>query len=260
MVGLCKKKKEKDLYPTLPFFPGSASLPTLLPLPTQVVQWDGEWDLQSVCNALSLLLLPPHTAPTWGPSQGRQFFISFFNLVPSPRLQAFNSCPSLDPSHESSLRGAACSGVVLHGVTGPTRRPALCGLHSTSCGSHQEPVPVTHCGPHLIQGMSTCCGRGSSTGCSVDICSAMVLHGLQGNNLLHHGLHHGLQGNLCSGISNISPSFNTDLGVCRVISLIFSHCSFTDAVQHFLPFPKCVVTEVPPVMPMVSALAILEPA
>lgn len=70
MVGLCKKKKEKDLYPTLPFFPGSASLPTLLPLPTQVVQWDGEWDLQSVCNAISLLLLPPHTAPAWDPPKG----------------------------------------------------------------------------------------------------------------------------------------------------------------------------------------------
>ncbi|KAK4810711.1 hypothetical protein QYF61_007685 [Mycteria americana] len=41
----------------------------------------------------------------------------------------------------------------------------------------------------------------------------MDLHGLQGDNLHHHGLHHRLQGNLCSGTwITSSPSFFTDLG------------------------------------------------
>ncbi|KAK4806885.1 hypothetical protein QYF61_012606 [Mycteria americana] len=48
--------------------------------------------------------------------------------------------------------------------------------------------------------------------CRVDICSTVNLHGLQGDNLPHHGLHHRLQGNLCSGSwSTSSPSFFTHL-------------------------------------------------
>jgi len=39
----------------------------------------------------------------------------------------------------------------------------------------------------------------------VEICSTMDLHGLQGDSLPHHGLHHKLQGKtLCSGISSTS--------------------------------------------------------
>ncbi|KAK4821773.1 hypothetical protein QYF61_000834 [Mycteria americana] len=46
----------------------------------------------------------------------------------------------------------------------------------------------------------------------VDICSTINLHGLQRDSLLHHGLHHGLQGNLCYGTwSTSSPSFFTGL-------------------------------------------------
>ena len=101
--------------------------------------------------------------------------------------------------------------------------------------------------------------------CSVDSYSAMVLHGPQGDNLHHHGLHHRLQGNLCSGTwSTSSPSFFTDLGVCRVVSLTFSHSSLLAAAQHFLPFPKYVVTEALPALLIGSALAsggsVLEPA
>ena len=65
--------------------------------------------------------------------------------------------------------------------------------------------------------------RGVSTGCRVDICSTMDLHGLHGDNLCHHGLHHGLQGNLCSSTwSTSSPSCLTDLGVSTVVSHFFS--------------------------------------
>ena len=53
-----------------------------------------------------------------------------------------------------------------------------------------------------------------------------VLPGLQGDSLPHHGLPHGLQGNLCSGAWSISsPSFCTDLGVCRAVSFTCSHSS-----------------------------------
>jgi len=73
----------------------------------------------------------------------------------------------------------------------------------------------------------------------VEICSTMDLHGLQGHGLPHHGLHHNLQGKaLCSDISGTSsPSFFTNLGVCRAVSLTLSHCSNCCLTQSFsFPF------------------------
>jgi len=134
-------------------------------------------------------------------------------------------------------------GSSLHGSAGPGRSPLLHGL-SKGCS--------------FPQGTFTCSGVESSTGCRVDICSGLVLHGLQGDNLLHHGLHHGLQGNLCSGgWSTSSPSILTGLSVCRVVSLTYSHSSLTGGVWHFLPFLKC-ITELPPAL--VSSGSILQPA
>ena len=70
--------------------------------------------------------------------------------------------------------------------------------------------------------------------CSVDSYSAMVLHGLQGDNVQHHGLHHRLQGILRSGTwSTSSPSFFTDLGVCRVVPLTSYHSALL--LQLLLP-------------------------
>jgi len=62
---------------------------------------------------------------------------------------------------------------------------------------------------------------GPFQGLHMDTCSSMDLHGLQQDHLPHHGLHHALQGKtLCSSVSSTSsPSFFTDLGVCRVVSL-----------------------------------------
>lgn len=52
------------------------------------------------------------------------------------------------------------------------------------------------------------------------------LLGLQGESLPRHGLHHRLQGNSCSDIwSTFSPSFSTGLGVCRAVSVTYSHFS-----------------------------------
>jgi len=70
-------------------------------------------------------------------------------------------------------------------------------------------------------------------GLQVDICSTVHHHGLQGDNLSHHDLQHELQGKtLCSGIlSTSSPSFFTDLGVCRIVSLTSSHSSPYSAIS-----------------------------
>ncbi|KAK4806787.1 hypothetical protein QYF61_005583 [Mycteria americana] len=52
----------------------------------------------------------------------------------------------------------------------------------------------------------------------MDICSTVDLHGLQRDNLPHHGLYHRLQGNLCFGAwSTSSPSFFTDLASYAVL-------------------------------------------
>ena len=97
---------------------------------------------------------------------------------------------------------------VPRGVTSPARSLLQHGL---STGSQP---PLGHI--PLLQ-------HGVFHGLQVDVCSTINLHGVQGDSLPHHGLPHGLQGNLCSGAwSTSSPSFFTDLGVCRVVSLTYS--------------------------------------
>lgn len=100
----------------------------------------------------------------------------------------------------------------------------LHGLVSMRCGSCWEPAPAWALpGLQFPSGISCiCCRTRSSMGC-------------RGDNLLHHGLLCRLQGNLCSGAwSSSSPSFLTDLGVCRAVSCTFlSLLTLTAAVQHF---------------------------
>ena len=83
--------------------------------------------------------------------------------------------------------------------------------------------------------------RGVLDGLQVEICSTVDLPGLQRDRLPHHGLPHGLQGNLCSSAwSMSSPSSFTDLGVCRAVSLTYSHSSlrlqFLCPSNFFFPF------------------------
>jgi len=83
-----------------------------------------------------------------------------------------------------------------------------------------------------------------------------------------HGLQHELQGKaLCSSVLRTSsPSFFTDLGVCRGVPII-SHSSLFTAVSQqvfFLPLLTYVITEALPPSLMGLALAssgsVLEPA
>jgi len=120
-----------------------------------------------------------------------------------------------------------------HGVTASFRHPPApaWGLPRAAGGDllHHEP-PWTAGGQpaspwfHRLQ---------------VEICSTMNLHGLQGDSLPHHGLQHGLQGkSLCFVIwSTSSPSFATDLRVCRVVSFTWSHSFVLTAIlpQVFSP-------------------------
>jgi len=136
-------------------------------------------------------------------------------LSADPCFSHFFSAPAWAFPTGYSPSGTDCSSVGYSQATSPARKPALHGL-CTGCS--------------ILQGMSTSCGTGPSTGCSVYTCSGVVLHGLQGANLLHHGLHHML---LCSSAwSTSSPSFS-DLDVCRAVSLTFFSSCLTAAAQRF---------------------------
>jgi len=116
------------------------------------------------------------------------------------------------------------------------------GVGSSLHKSWQEPAPVW--APHGVTASfrhPSALAWGPFHGLQVDICSTVDLHGLQGDSLPHHGLHHELQGKaLCSGVSSTSSSsFFTDLGVCRVVSFTSSHSSLFTAISplfFFSPF------------------------
>jgi len=175
------------------------------------------------------------TAPAWVPSMG---------CSPSG-----TGCSSVGPpwGHKSCQQTCFSVGCSLCGSTGPGRSLLQ---HRFSVVS-QPPSGI-----HLLQCWVL-------HGLQVDLCSTVDLQGLQGHSLSHHGLLHGPQGNLCSGAwSTSSPSFFTNLGVCRVISLMYSHSSLL--LQFFFPFLKYIITDMlpPSLMGLVlaSSGSILEPA
>jgi len=145
-----------------------------------------------------------------------------------------------------------CGLLSLHGSTGPGRSLLQHGLPMGS----QPPSGI-----HLLR-------HGVFHSLQVDICSIVNLHGLQGDNLPHHGLHHRLQGkkNFCSSVwSTSSPSFFTDLGVCRVFSLTSSHSSLLTAISlQVCPLLNYAITEAlaPSLigLALVSSRSVLEPA
>lgn len=86
-----------------------------------------------------------------------------------------------------------------------------------------------------------------SMGYGLEICSDLVLHGLQENNLLHCGHLPGVQGSLCLGARKICPSFFIDLGVYRVVAhVFFPRCC---AVFFFNPFLNMLSQGWSPVLP-----------
>lgn len=67
---------------------------------------------------------------------------------------------------------------------------------------------------------------------TVNMFSNMVHHALQGDSLLQHGTLEAAGEHLCSSAWNTSsPSFFTNLGVCRVVSFTFYHFFLPAAVM-----------------------------
>jgi len=163
-------------------------------------------------------------------------------------LHELLQCRSLPQS--AVLQEQTVPARVPHGVISPASKPApawtpLAPQVSRSC---QEPAPAWAL--HRVTAFFGCIHllqRQVLHGLQVEICSTMDLHGLQGYSLPHHGLLHGLQENLCSGVwSTSSPSF-TDAGVCRVASLTLSHCCLHLQLPGFLfPLLKDVIPEMLP--------------
>jgi len=106
-------------------------------------------------------------------------------------------------------------------------------MDCSSTGPLQATVPAgsllqsgLSMGCSFLQDTSACSGMGPSTGHRLDICSTVDIHGLQGANLYHYGLHHRLRGNFCSGTrSTSSPSSFTDRHLRRTVSLFLTPLS-----------------------------------
>ena len=98
-------------------------------------------------------------------------------------------CSSMGPprGYKSGQKTCSSLGSSLHRATAPARSLLQCGLPTGS-----QPPP----GIPLLQ-------RGVLPRLQVEICSPVDLPGLQGHSLPHHGLPHGLQGNLCSSAWSI---------------------------------------------------------
>ena len=184
----------------------------LLPLPLEHLPSQGEDDSYS------------SPAPVWGSSYGRQFSMNCFSMDSSHRLQFSMNCPRVGPSHRvPSFRNR----VLQRGSpTGPQALPANLlqrGLVSPrGHKSWQEPAPVQ--APHGVTasfGHPPALAWGPPWAVGRDL-----LHRgppwAAGDSLPHHGLLHRLQGNLWR-LEHLLPSCCTDLGVCRVVSVMYSH-------------------------------------
>jgi len=165
---------------------------------------------------LSLPLLPPqgedssHSSPAPASRFLSQETVLHKLLQPesflrSAGLHKLPQCGSFPQG--AVLQEQATPAWVPHGVTNPARKPApVWAPLSTgpqvlagACSSVGSPWD------HSFLQASTCSGVGSLPRVQVDICSTLDLHGLQGDSLPHHGLHHKLQGKtFCSGIWSTS--------------------------------------------------------
>lgn len=148
-------------------------------------------------HSFSLLLLTP--LQTCGPSHRRVSSINLSSVSPSCQPH-FKNCSawvlsmacsptgrvglseSPPQGHKSCQKTWSSVGSSLHWTTDSVRSLFQCRLPSGS----QPPL-----GNQSLQ-------PGVHLGLQMDHCSTMDLHGLQGDNLPHHDLLHGLQGHLCS--------------------------------------------------------------
>lgn len=71
------------------------------------------------------------------------------------------------------------------------------------------PGPFGFIGLHIAMNSISCpqhsCSKGFLLHSTISVVRIVVLLRLQGHSLLHHGLHHRLQGNLCFPCSSVGP-------------------------------------------------------
>jgi len=160
--------------------------------------------LQSVHHTLSLPHLPPRGGLlTLFPCSSVRSLSWETVLYKLLQHESFPWAAALHelPQHVSFPWGAvlqeqAAPACVPHRVTSPTSKPALTWTSLSM-------------GPQVLAGACSSAGSpwGPFQGLQVEICSTVDLHGLQGDNLPHHGLQHELQRKtLCSGISSTSST------------------------------------------------------
>ena len=183
-------------------------------------------------------------APAWDPTQGRQFSTNFTSVSPFHRVQYFINCSSVSPAGSqvlpANLLQCGFLSLSLSLSTGSQVLPGTCSSTGFPWG-------------HRLIWASTCSGMVSSVGCRWISAPLWTSMGWQGDSLPYHGLLHRLHGNFCSSTwSTSSPSFCTDLGVCRVDSHTVSLLSpAANALVHleevyFFPLLNHGITEVLP--------------
>jgi len=167
------------------------------------------------------------------PSRGLQLLMNYSSLGHFPGVQSFrNRLFQLGSPTGSQVLPANLLQhglLALHESTGPSR--LQCGL---SMGS-QPPLDAP-----------TYAGVGFSTGCGWICAPAWTSMGCRGTAYLTMVIFTGCRGNLCSGAWITScPCFFTDLAVCTVVSLTFSHSSLwlqLPFCRFFFPLLKHVIT------------------
>lgn len=136
------------------------------------------------------------------------------------------ACSSVGPpkGHKSYQETTSSVGSSLHGSASPCEKPAparvFLQVHSPFLG-----IPLLWHGALLW-----------AAGVSLHLCGSPWTAGAQ---LLHHSVHHWLQGNLVSGTWTTScPSFSTDPGVSElflspILTLLFSGLNHICAITYF---------------------------
>ncbi|KAM9616085.1 uncharacterized protein ACIBXB_020459 [Morphnus guianensis] len=255
------KPNLKTPSPHASLLPGHSFTPKFSTSSALAAQGDGEWALQSVRHTLSLLLLPPQ-----GENSSLVPCSGVGSLPPETVLHELLQCESFPQAAvllELLQRGSLPWAAVLQAQTAPAWVPR--GVTNSARSLLQRGLPTGSQPPSGIP-LLRC---GVLPGLQVEICSAVDLHGLQGDSLPHHGLPRGLQGNLCSGAWSISspPSALTWGAAGLFLSHVLTPLSLAAVSvpqQLFFPLLRSVIPEVLPLSLMGSALSssgsVLEPA
>jgi len=231
------KPNLKTPSPHLSLLPRLSFTPVSVPPPCERHRGMGNWDCSQfithcLCRSLSLrgrtlhtlLLLQcevplagdssPQTSPTWVLPTGCSSSQTAPVWVPSTGCSPSGTgCSSLGPPRGHKSCQQTCSGVgsSLHGSAGP------------ASSLLQRRLPT---GSQLPSGIHPLRHGVPSTGCRWISAPPWTSMGCRGTTCLTMVFITGCKGKLCSGVlSTFSPSFFTDLGVCRVVSLTSSHSS-----------------------------------